>query len=140
MGCGVGNLHDSEDDICLVFNAVECDGSDHHNHEVEDPVTTRRDVSLPIFDTILLESTLPGRQRICGRTNTKGHDLGRVQPGHSQPTKSEEGVEDKQEDSLANTSGLVIESNDTVVGTSKHAHGNGHTGGLRLSLVTGLLR
>ena len=36
----VGNLHNSEDDVGLVFYVFECHGGDHHDHEVEDPVGT----------------------------------------------------------------------------------------------------
>lgn len=38
MGSGI--LHDSEDDISLIPNVRERNRSDHHDHEIEDPVGT----------------------------------------------------------------------------------------------------
>lgn len=42
------DLHDCENDIGFVPDVLECDGSDHHHHEVEDPVTTKS-LSVPII-------------------------------------------------------------------------------------------
>lgn len=33
------NLHDCEDDVGLVLDRVERNRGDHHDHEVEDPIT-----------------------------------------------------------------------------------------------------
>lgn len=35
-----GVLHDGEDDVGFVSDVLECNGRDHHHHEVEDPVGT----------------------------------------------------------------------------------------------------
>lgn len=40
-GGGMGGiLHDGKNDIGFILDAVERDRSDHHDHEVEDPVCT----------------------------------------------------------------------------------------------------
>lgn len=40
-------LHNSEDDIGLVSNAIKCHGGNHHNHEVKDPVGTEQKLAAP---------------------------------------------------------------------------------------------
>lgn len=32
------NLHDSKDDVGFVFDVIECNWSNHNNHEIPDPV------------------------------------------------------------------------------------------------------
>jgi hypothetical protein len=36
-----GALHDSEYDVGFISNAIECDWSNHDDHEIENPVGTR---------------------------------------------------------------------------------------------------
>lgn len=35
------NVHDSENDICLIADIGKSDGGDHDDHEVPDPVAGR---------------------------------------------------------------------------------------------------
>jgi len=35
------NIHNSKNNICLPINTVKCHGSNHHDHEIEDPVGTK---------------------------------------------------------------------------------------------------
>lgn len=37
---GIGALHNSEDDVGFVPNAMECDWGNHDDHEIKDPIGT----------------------------------------------------------------------------------------------------
>lgn len=82
-------VDDGEDDVGLVADGVEGDGGDHDDHEVEDPVGRRR-------------------QCVGGRADFERHDLRGVQPSHSKPANSEEGVEDEQEDDARYGAAFII--------------------------------
>lgn len=107
----MSDLHDGKDDISLVSDILERRRSDHDNHKVEDPVGRRG-------------------QRVGRGSNSQRHNLSWVQPGHTQPTDGEEGVEDKEEDSLRDTGVGVIEVFQAVVRSCEDSHRDGHSGSL----------
>ena len=74
---GGQDLHDCEDDIGFVPDRCEGNRGDHDDHEVESPISTRR-------------------QCIGWSSDSKRHNLGRVKPGHAQPANGEKCVEDEQ--------------------------------------------
>jgi hypothetical protein len=114
----------------LVADGLEGDRCDHYNHEVENPVSTCC-------------------QRVCGCADLERDDFGwvsvvfcqccgqsivekkleHIQPGHSKPADSEEGVENEEEDSLCHT-GLGVDVvwvlRHVVVRDCKSSHGQSH--------------
>lgn len=102
------DLHDGENNISFIANALKRHWRDHYNHEVEDPVGT-------------------SRQSVGGGTDTQRNDLSGVQPGHTEPTDGEECVEDKEEDGLPDTGLGIVQLSDTVVCARKDSHRYGHT-------------
>ena len=101
-----GDVHNCKDDVGLVTDIVKSDRSDHDNKEVEDPI---------------------GRscQSICRSTDLQWDDFRRVQPCHTEPTDSEKGVENKQEDATGDV-GLVITN---AASDGEDHHGQGHACG-----------
>jgi hypothetical protein len=66
--------------------------------------------------------SIPSSQRIGRGTNSQGNNLSGIQPGHSKPTDSEKGVEDKEENCLSNSGLLIIEMGQAVVAACKNSH------------------
>lgn len=62
-----------------------------------------------------------GRHGVGRSTSAERRDLGRIQPGHTQPTNGEESVEHEEED---DTGDLVGEFTLNRVDTSKDSHGS----------------
>jgi hypothetical protein len=125
-------LHNSEDDIGLVSDAVERNWGDHHDHEVEDPIgtseeTVRTRTEVP---TECKRIELPSGQCIGWCTNSQRHNFCRIQPCHSKPADGKERVEYEKEDRLSNASLLVVQKLQAVVGARKYGHGDGHSSGL----------
>ncbi len=106
-----GDEHDGKDDVGLPGDGGKGDGSDHDDNEVEGPVAR-------------------GGQSVGRSTNPQRHDLGRVQPGHTQPTDGEEGVEDEQEEGRHETrTGAADLVQGGPVDDGQDDHGDGHAGG-----------
>ena len=82
---------------------MESNRGDHDHHKVEDPVAR-------------------SGQRVSRSPNLQRHNLGRVQPGHTEPPNGKAGVEDEQEDSAGD---IALASMQTS-SDGQDDHGNRH--------------
>ena len=101
-----GGVDYSENDVRAPRNVSKSHRRDHHDHEVECPVSR-------------------GGNSVRRRTDGKRCYFCRVEPGHAQPSDSEEGVEDEEHDGCDQSASLVA---DVAGGSCKDAHSCTHTG------------
>ena len=70
---------------------------------------------------------LVSRQQIARKGRVNEHtDFSRVQPGHTEPTNSEERVKDEQESRLGIPSLRIVIVDERPVRTRQHCHGGCH--------------
>lgn len=106
--------HDSEDNVGLVADVGKGNRGDHDDHEVPDPVGR-------------------GGQGVGRGADLQRHNLSRVQPGHTQPTDGEAGVENEEEDGLRNTrlgtDGVALVGGTDALSDGQDNHGQRHADG-----------
>jgi hypothetical protein len=81
-------IHDGEDDIGVNTDAVEGDGRNHHDHEIECPIGSCT-------------------KAVDWSTNFERHNLCRIQPRDTKPSKAEECIEKEDKERRRDTSTRV---------------------------------